>query len=399
MNGNLIVNVFNNTIAAPIPSAKVDIFQDGKQVESLTTNISGQTDTVTLEAPPGELSLTPQTEYRPFSVYDLKITAENSAPLTIQGVEIFEGTTAIQNAPLGEITNIEISDNNLWEPGPAKIPEDEVKALPESSGYVVLNEVVVPEFIVVHAGAPSNNSAPNYWVPFKDYIKNVASSEIYSTWPTETIKANVLAIISFTLNRVFTEWYRGQGKNFTITNSTAFDQSFSYGRNIFKEISDVVDNLFTTYITRNGIMQPLFAQYCDGRQVSCPGWLSQWGSASLGEQGRDHLSILKNYYGDIYLDRAKVVSGVPLSYPGAPLQVGSMGNNVRTIQSQLNAISNNYPSIPKLRVDGVYGQLTAESVKKFQEIFNMPQTGIVDFATWYRISHIYVAVSKLATLV
>ena len=399
MNGNLIVNVFNNTIATPISSAMVDIFENGKQIESLTTNISGQTDTVALNAPPGELSLTPQTEYRPFSVYDLKITAENAAPLTINGVEIFEGTTAIQNAPLGELTNIEIRDNTLWEPGPAKIPEDEVKALPESSGYVVLNEVVVPEFIVVHAGAPSNNSAPNYWVPFKEYIKNVASSEIYSTWPTETIKANVLAIISFTLNRVFTEWYRGQGKNFTITNSTAFDQSFSYGRNIFKEISDVVDTLFTTYITRNGIMQPLFAQYCDGRQVSCPGWLSQWGSASLGEQGRDHLSILKNYYGDIYLDRARVVSGVPLSFPGETLQIGSMGNNVRTIQNQLNAISNNYPSIPKLRVDGVYGQLTAESVRKFQEIFNMPQTGVVDFATWYRISHIYVAVSKLATLV
>lgn len=184
-----------------------------------------------------------------------------------------------------------------------------------------------------------------------------------------------------------------------LTNSTAYDQSFAYGRTIFKEISDVVDSVFTSYITRSGIIQPLFSQYCDGKKVSCPGWLSQWGSASLGEQGKDYLSILKNYYGDIYIYKAPIVSGVPVSFPGSSLQIGSTGNSVRTIQTQLNAISIHYPAIPKIRVDGIYGQQTAESVRTFQRIFNMPQTGIVDFATWYRISHIYVAVTKLATLV
>lgn len=297
-----------------------------------------------------------------------------------------------------EPTTINIKENTLWGDFPPKIPEAEVKPLPEASGFVVLDEVVIPEFIVVHSGGP-NSAGQDYWVPFKDYIKNVASSEIYSTWPVATIRANVLAIISFTLNRVFTEWYRGQGKNFTITNSTAFDQAFSYGRNIYAEISNIVDEVFTNYITRNGIMQPLLTQYCDGKRVSCPNWLSQWGSATLGEQGRNYLEILKNYYGDIYIDQAKIVSGVPVSYPGAPLNLGSNGAAVRTIQNQLNAISNNYPLIPKVRVDGIYGQQTAEAVRTFQKIFNMPQTGVVDFATWYRISHIYVAVTRLATLV
>ena len=214
MNGNLVINVYNETIANPISGAKVDIFDNDKQIESLTTDKSGQTETITLDAPPGELSMVPQTEERPFSTYDIRITAEGMETLTINGIEIFESTTAIQEATLGEVSNIYIPDNTLWAPTAPKIPEDEVKPLPEASGYVILNEVVVPEFIVVHAGVPDNTSAPNYWIPFKEYIKNVASSEIYSTWPKATIQANVLAIISFTLNRVFTviRRYRHQVK-------------------------------------------------------------------------------------------------------------------------------------------------------------------------------------------
>jgi len=175
---------------------------------------------------------------------------------------------------------------------------------------VVLPEPVIPEYVVVHDGRPEDRSAPNYWVRFKDYIKNVACSEIYSTWKTEAIKANVLAIISFTLNRVYTEWYRGKGYDFTVTSSTAFDQSFSYGRTIFEEIGVVVDDLFTTYVTKEGISQPLFTQYCDGRRTQCQG-LSQWGSQALGEQGWDAVSILRKYYGsDIYLKSAEKVEGV-----------------------------------------------------------------------------------------
>lgn len=409
--GNIIVNVFNETIANPISEAQVDIFGVNNmgtevQIESLVTDVVGQTETAQLLAPPIEYSLQPQDETRPFSTYNLKITAADFEPAVINGVEIFDTTTAIQDVHLvakttqqTEIHTVDISENTLWGNFPPKIPEAEVKPMPNPTGFVVLDKVVVPEFIVVHDGLPDDTTAQNYWVPFKEYIKNVASSEIYSTWPAQTIRANVLAILSFTLNRVFTEWYRGQGKDFTITSTTNFDQKFSYGRNIFKEIGTIVDEIFTSYITRVGIMQPLFTQYCDGKRSSCPNWLSQWGSASLGEQGANYLDILRNYYGDIYVDTAPIVSGVPVSFPGHTVSMGSTGNNVRTIQNQLNAISNNYPLIPKLRVDGVYGEQTAQSVRMFQQIFNLPQTGAVDFATWYRISHIYVAVTKLATLV
>ena len=231
---------------------------------------------------------------------------------------------------------------------------------------------------------------------FKDYIKNVASCEIYSTWPREAIKANVFAILSFTLSRVYTEWYRGKGYGFTITNSTAFDQAFSFGRNIFDEISEVVDEIFTTYISRPDLVQPLFTQYCDGKRVKRAGWLSQWGSKELADQGLNALQILKTYYGsDIVLKQAKKVEGIPLSFTNV-LKNGSTGDAVKTIQQQLNTISNNYPLIKKVVVDGVYGASTAEAVRTFQQIFDLPETGEVNFPTWYSISNIFVAISKLA---
>ena len=290
----------------------------------------------------------------------------------------------------------QISPHTLWGDFPPKIPEDEVKPLPDADGLVVLPKPVIPEYIIVHLGKPSDQGVPNEWVLFRDYIKNVACSEIYATWARETIKANVLAIISFTLNRVYTEWYRGKGYDFTITNSTAYDQSFVPGRTIFEEISVVVDDLFNTYITREGAGQPLLTQYCDGRQTQCNG-LSQWGSQALGEQGWDAISILRRYYGsDIYLAPAEKVEGVPMSFGGETLTVGSAGEDVRTIQLQLNRISENFPALPRVRADGVYGTETQEAVRTFQSIFLLPQTGDVDFATWYSISNIYVAVAKLA---
>ncbi len=251
---------------------------------------------------------------------------------------------------------------------------------------------------MVHDGVPGS-SGPNYYIPYKDYIKNVASSEIYSTWPDAAIRANVLAIQSFVLNRVFTEWYRNRGYNFTITNSTRYDQSFSYGRTIYEEISQIVDEMFTNYIKREGQIQPLFAQYCDGRKVSCPGWMTQWGSAELAEQGYSTIEILRYYYGsDIYIETAEKIQGVPSSFPGTNLTIGSSGNDVRTIQRQLNSIANTYTAITKLRVDSVYGESTADAVRTFQQIFNLPQTGVVDLATWYQISQLYVAIEKLAAL-
>ena len=407
--GRLKVNVFDESQGMPIPNAEVKITPRGDHLHILDTEVtgeSGEAPTVNLAAPSIDLSMDSDNDYeRPYSEYDVIVSAPGRRDVLVEGVQILPHSTAQQNIIMhsSEIDSspetIIIPDNTLWGHFPPKVYEDEVKELPPSSGFVVLPEVVVPEFIVVHGGHPTNRNAPKYWVPFKDYIKNVASSEIYANWPTETLKANILAIISFTLNRVFTEWYRNQGHDFTITNSTAVDQAFTQGRNIFTEISDVVDNLFNTYITRPNIRQPLFAQYCDGRRVTCPNWLSQWGSKYLGDQGYDAVSILRRYYGsDIYLANAPKVAGVPSSFPGTPLQTGSSGAEVRMIQEQLNTISNNFPAIPKIRVDGAFGEETRNAVLTFQRIFNMPQSGIVDFPTWYRISGIYVAVARLATL-
>lgn len=405
--GFLRVSVYEENEGKPLNNVSVTISgagEDGDIIERITTDSSGNTETIDLTAPDIEFSLEPDSRVKPYSEYDVEVNVDGYDPVKIEGVQILPDTLALQNIILNKRqisfpnqNNIFILPHTLWQTFPPKIPEESVKPLPEGEGFIVLPEPIIPEFIVVHDGVPSNSSAQNYYVPFKDYIKNVASCEIYSTWPIETLEANILAIISFTLNRVYTEWYRGKGYDFTITNSTAYDQAFVYGRNIFSEISEVVDYLFTTYITKPNIRQPLFTQYCNGSNVTCPGWLSQWGSKELGDRGYDAVEILRQYYGsEIYLAAAEEVAGVPLSYPGEALVVGSEGGAVRTIQEQLNAISDNYPAIQKVRVDGVYDEQTASSVRKFQEIFDLPQSGIVDFGTWYQISNIYVAVEKLA---
>lgn len=405
--GRLQISVFDTNQGAPVPNAQIKItphLDITSTLDEEVSNESGRTATLNLPTPSIAYSQNPEQPEQPYSEYDVIVTAPDFRETKVEGVQIFPNSTANQKIFLQrtQIVNtdnlITISPPTLWGDFPPKTPEEEVKDIDES-GFVVLPEPVVPEFIIVHAGAPTNSSAPNYWVPFSDYIKNVASCEIYSNWPEETIKANVLAIISFTLNRVFTEWYRNRGYDFTITNNTAYDQAFDYGRNIYDEISVIVDNIFNTYITKPGIRQPLFSQYCDGQRTSCPNWLSQWGSKSLGDQGYNSVDILKNFYGqDIYLMNANSVAGVPSSFPGNNLQVGSTGPSVRTIQEQLNAISNNYPAINKIRVDGIFGNGTRTAVETFQEIFNLPTSGIVDFATWYRISDIYVAVERLAAL-
>lgn len=402
--GFLQVKVTTESPVVPISGARVRISDptDGTVLQELTTNSSGQTEPVDLPTPPLEYSVNAG-EPKPYASYSVTVFAEGFKTLHIGGVQLLPSGLALQPAALTPATagginvqNRYISPHTLWGDFPPKIPEEEVKPLPDADGLVVLPKPVIPEYIIVHLGKPSDQGVPNEWVLFRDYIKNVACSEIYATWARETIKANVLAIISFTLNRVYTEWYRGKGYDFTITNSTAYDQSFVPGRTIFEEISVVVDDLFNTYITREGAGQPLLTQYCDGRQTQCNG-LSQWGSQALGEQGWDAISILRRYYGsDIYLAPAEKVEGVPMSFGGETLTVGSAGEDVRTIQLQLNRISENFPALPRVRADGVYGTETQEAVRTFQSIFLLPQTGDVDFATWYSISNIYVAVAKLA---
>ena len=372
---------------------------------TLLTDSSGLTQVIDLSAPPLDYSQEP-TNNVPYSLYDVLVERDGFSPVSIRGVQVFPQSTALQKVSLQENANrssraeiIIIQPNTLIGNFPAKIPESPDKPLPPPTGGVVLPKPVVPEFITVHQGSPNDASAPNYRVPYKDYIKNVASCEIYSTWPESTIRANVFCIISFTLNRIYTEWYRGKGKNFDITSSTAYDHAFNYGRNIYDSISAIVDEIFSTYIRRFGRKQPLLTQYCDGKNVTCPQWLSQWGSKYLGDQGYIPYDILTYYYGnDIELTTAEQVSGSPSSYPGFDLTVGSNGEPVRQIQEFLNRIAQNYPLIPKVAVDGTYGESTAEAVRVFQGIFNLPKTGVVDYATWYRISDIYVGVTRIAEL-
>ena len=236
---------------------------------------------------------------------------------------------------------------------------------------------------------------------YKDYIKNVASSEIYATWPDDTIRANVLAIMSFTLNRVYTEWYRNKGYDYTITSSTAYDHKWINGRNIFESIDRIVDELFENYLSRPDVRQPILTQYCDGRQVQCRdrGWMTQWGSKALGDQGYSAIEILRSFYGnDMYINVAEAVSGIPASWPGYDLTIGVTGEKVQQIQEQLNAIAKAYPAIPTVTVDGIYGPATAASVKKFQNVFGLPTSGVVDYPTWYKIQEIYVAVTRIAEL-
>lgn len=264
----------------------------------------------------------------------------------------------------------------------------------------MLSKVVIPEFVVVHDGPPSDPNAANYYVRYRDYIKNVASSEIYSTWPDSTLRANILAIMSFTLNRVYTEWYRNKGYNFTITTSTAYDQKFVYGRNIFQSISDVVEEMFQNYLSRPNVRQPILTQYCDGQRVTCSNWLSQWGSKYLGDQNYETIEILRYYYGDnMFINTAEEISGIPASWPRYNLEVGAAGDKVRQIQEQLARISQAYPAIPTITPDGIYGEATRAAVEKFQSIFGLPVTGVVDYRTWYKISEIYVAVTRIAELV
>jgi len=405
--GRLQIGTFASDIGRPASSAIIRITPRGVRnqiLEELITDASGQTPIIDLAAPPLEFSMSG--DYKPYSEYDIQVMTDGYEPQIIEGVQILPATTAYQNINLRPINGynsqerlISIREHTLWGTFPPKIPEEEVKELPPPLGHVVLPDPVVPEFIIVHDGLPNDASAPNYWIPFTDYIKNVASCEIYSNWPLETITANVLAILSFTLNRVYTEWYRGKGYNFTITSSTAYDHAFSYGRNIFSEISSVVDDIFTSFITRPGIRQPLLAQYCDGKNVACPNWMTQWGSKALGDQGYSAIDILKSFYGyDIYLMQARKVDGVPSSYPGTALQMGTVGEYVRVIQEQLNAVSDHYPAIPKLRVDGIFGEQTRIAVETFQDIFRLSSDGIVGFNTWYKLSYIYVSVTRMAEL-
>ncbi len=406
--GELQINVTSTLDSRPIGAARISISYTGvpeQTLEQVTTDSSGQSEVLTLDAPPEEWSLDPNNERQPYSEYTLDISAPGFEPVSIAGTEILANVKAIQNVRMqpsetgGEEEKVfVIPAHTLYGDYPPKIAEDEIKPTNES-GEIVLSRVVVPEYIVVHDGSPRDTTATNYYVKYKDYIKNVASSEIYATWPEDTIRANVLAIMSFTLNRVYTEWYRNRGYDFTITSSTAFDHKWIPERNYYDTISVIVDELFAAYLSRPNVRQPILTQYCDGRRVTCPNWMTQWGSKELGDQGYSPIEILRYFYGDdMYINTAEEISGIPASWPGYTLEEGSSGAKVRQMQEQLNVIAGAYPALPKITADGIYGPATENAVREFQSVFGLPVTGKVDYPTWYKISEIYVGVSRIAEL-
>lgn len=405
--GKLKISVTSEITAYPVEDALISISYTGvpeNTLEEVRTDRSGMTESVELSTPPLEYSLDPENVIQPYSEYTLNISAPGFEPVSIAGTELLPEVTALQNIRLRPVVPetqeqvFVIPAHTLYGEYPPKIAEDEIKPMNES-GEIVLSRVVIPEYIVVHDGSPRDSTAQNYYVKYKDYIKNVASSEIYATWSKDAIRANVLAIMSFTLNRVYTEWYRNKGYDFTITSSTAFDHKWIPERNIYDTISEVVDELYGNYLSRPNVRQPILTQYCDGRQVTCPGWMTQWGSCNLGEQGYSPIEILRHFYGsNMYINTAEMISGIPASFPGTNLTIGSSGDKVRQMQEQLDTIATVYSSIPRVAIDGIYGPATAESVKVFQSVFGLPQTGVVDFATWYKISHIYVGITRIAEL-
>ncbi|NFO47016.1 spore cortex-lytic protein [Clostridium botulinum] len=405
--GYILVRLFKFKDALPNTKGKLIITnaENGEIVyeKDDAFDISGRSEFIEVITPEKNLSQQPYEEgVIPYGIYNIDILPENFQEVIIDGVSVFEDITSIQNVEVGEE-----EENNYNNGLPKKIiipPEQLVlnakrdKQVGSMVQPLVLERPYIPEFIVVHLGSPSS-AAENVTVGFVDYIKNVASSEIYPTWPEESLKANIYCQISFALNRIYTEWYRNKGYSFQITNSTAYDQYFIKGRNIFDNISKIVDEIFSEYIITIGNKTPFFAQYCNGTTVKCDG-LSQWGTVDLANAGMKALGILQYYFGyDKTLVRATIIEGIPESYPGTPLRLNDENSNVKVIQKQLNRISKNFPAIPKIPYEnGKFDKITEDAVKVFQKVFNLTQDGIVGRATWYRISSIYVGVKRLAEL-
>ncbi len=395
--GYLKVNVYSDNIANPVRNANVTILKNNNVIYQTKTNENGETELITLNTVNKDYTLEEQYEVRPYETYDVRVEALGLNPINIMGVQIFDGVTSIQNIYMSSIDNSNTVDNytvtpnTLWGDYPANIFDQGEEPL---IAPIVLKEILIPENIIVHDGVPSNSNAPNYTVPFVDYIKNVASSEIYSTWPQETIKANVLAIISFTLNRIYTEWYPSRGYNFTITSTTSYDQKYTRNGTIFEPISKVVDEIFNNYI-RSGIrLEPLLAHYKS--DTTEKGYLSQWGSKELGDEGFSALEILRYYYGEnINIYEAMVTGNYPYSFTST-LQEGNCSIDVYLLQNALNYIRGSYPGIPAIpNPSGLFDTATKEAVSVFQRVFSLDEIGKVNYQTWYKISYILTAVKDL----
>ena len=404
--GFLQINATTGDGALPVANARVQISgTDGTSLYTAMTDVNGITQAFPITAPDKSFTLDPNYNQPAYSAVNVIVSAPGYITQHIYGVQIVDTETAILPVNMKPLAQGETrSDNFIYiSPSGLLIPlQGTPEGPPDTPATArVLPALLIPDYITVHLGAPSDASARNVRVRFTDYIKNVTSSEIYSTWPTNSLTSNIHAIVSFALNRVYTEWYRARGYNFDITNDTNYDQYYREGAMIYESISRIVDEYFNVYIRRTGFANPLFALFCAGAEGYCEnGGMSQWGTVTLANQGFNPLQILQNSYGnDIELSASDNIGEITTTYPGTPLTIGSTGLNVQRIQNFLNRIRISFPAIPRIEnPNGVFGADTAEAVRVFQSINGLAQDGIVGPATWNKITQIYVAIAKLGEL-
>ena len=398
--GTLRIQTFAARQSAPMEGVTVAVQGDGFTLHRIT-DVTGSAADIPIEAPACALSLDESNTTRPYAVVSLTAAKSGYRTVRIEGIQIFAGQITLAQPAMIPVTE----EGKDIPDAPIVIPPHPLFAGSGGSGAQpvencvprVLDKVIIPKNITVHLGKPAA-SARNVTVSFRDYIANVASSEVYPTWPEQALRANIHCQISLALNRIYTEWYPSKGYTFNITNSTSYDQYYVHGRTVFDVMVRITDDIFNTYLRKRGTVNPYYSEYCDGKSVTCPG-LKQWGTVTLANQGRTALQILRYYYGsDIEIVRTSNIQSIPQSYPGSPLRQGDSGTAVFTLQRQLNRITKDYPFLGKLTVDGVFGSRMAATVQAFQKQFNLTADGVVGRQTWYKISYIYVSVKDLAEL-
>ena len=398
--GTLRIQTFAARQSAPMEGVTVAVQGDGFTLHCIT-DATGSAADIPVEAPACTLSLDEDNTIRPYAVVSLTAAKSGYRTVRIEGIQIFAGQITLAQPAMIPVTE----EGKDIPDAPIVIPPHPLFAGSGGSGAQpvenctprVLDKVIIPKNITVHLGKPAA-SARNVTVSFRDYIANVASSEVYPTWPEQALRANIHCQISLALNRIYTEWYPSKGYTFNITNSTSYDQYYVHGRTVFDVMVRITDDIFNTYLRKRGTVNPYYSEYCDGKSVTCPG-LKQWGTVTLANNGRSALQILRYYYGsDIEIVRTSNIQSIPQSYPGSPLRQGDSGTAVFTLQRQLNRITKDYPFLGKLTVDGVFGSRMAATVRAFQKQFNLTADGVVGRQTWYKISYIYVSVKDLAEL-
>ena len=398
--GTLRIQTFAARQSAPMEGVTVTVQGDGFTLHRIT-DVTGSAADIPIEAPACTLSLDEDNTIRPYAVVSLTAAKSGYRTVRIEGIQIFAGQITLAQPAMIPVTE----EGKDIPDAPIVIPPHPLFAGSGGSGAQpvencvprVLDKVIIPKNITVHLGKPAA-SARNVTVSFRDYIANVASSEVYPTWPEQALRANIHCQISLALNRIYTEWYPSKGYTFNITNSTSYDQYYVHGRTVFDVMVKITDDIFNTYLRKRGTVNPYYSEYCDGKSVTCPG-LKQWGTVTLANQGRTALQILRYYYGsDIEIVRTNNIQSIPQSYPGSPIRQGDSGTAVFTLQRQLNRITKDYPFLGKLTVDGVFGSRMAATVRAFQKQFNLTADGMVGRQTWYKISYIYVSVKDLAEL-